>query len=269
MPLIRIERRTKPASQGAPRAASAESRPAGGGSPLPALLAGAVSALAVLGGIAWFLIGRTAAPAATAPAGAAPGGQAAAPAPVEVPAVGFPPAQLTHVPVLNPDFPRDAVIAVVAGTPITMAQLEARVRVARTLGTLAGDPVPGYDDPRGLREFQVQMLRRSVDVVLIQQAAQAAGVAVPPGGSSDAVTSFLQRVNAAPEQLEDAMASNGVTQPMLDAWFASATLIDFYVQSEILAGRDAAEREAAVKEWLDARWATEAIDIAFYDPEEL
>lgn len=268
MPLLRIERRTKPAPPAAARAES-PARPTGGGSPLPALLAGAVSALAVLGGLAWYLIGR--APAPAAPAAEAPGGAAVAPAaaPVSVPDVGFAEPALSHVPILNPDFPREAVIAVVGGVPITMAQLEARVRVARTLGTLAGDPVPGYDDPRGLREFQVQMLRRSVDVVLLQQAAREAGVAVPPGSEGEAVTSFLQRVNAAPEQLQDAMASNGVTQPMLDAWFASATLVDFYVQSEILAGRDASEREVAVKEWLDARWATAPIEIAFYDPEEL
>jgi hypothetical protein len=173
------------------------------------------------------------------------------------------------VPILNPDYPRDAVIATVGPVPITMAQLEGRVRVARTLGTLAGDPVPGYDDPGGMRQFQVQLLRRTIDVVLIQLAAQDAGVTVPPGGSSDAAQQFLERVSASPQQLEDAMASNGVTRPMLDHWFASATLVDFYVQSEIMAGRDPSEREAAVKEWLDARWATDAIQIAFYDPEEL
>jgi len=260
MPLLRIERAAKkPAAPSSARA----------GSSLPALFAGAVTALAVLGGIAWFLIGRTTPPAVPVAPDGAPGGQVAAPAPIAVPEVGFPPAQLTHVAVLNPDYPREAVVASVAGVPITMAQLEARVRVARTLGSLAADPVPGYDDPNGMRTFQVQILRRTVDVVLIQLAARTAGVTVPAGSAGDAATGFLERVNAAPSQLTDAMAANGVTQPMIDGWFASATLIDFFVQSEIMAGRDPSERETAVKEWLDAQWATADIQINFYDPEEL
>lgn len=273
MPLFQIERRTKAAQPASPRPAAAAG-PARAGSPLPALLAGAVTALAVLGGIAWFLIGRTTVPAAPlAEPGVASGAPAAdgiaAPAPISVPDVGFPTVDLSHVAVLNADFPRDTAVASVNGVPISMAQLETRVRVARTLGTLAGDPVPGYDNLSALRTFEVQMLRRSIDVVLIQQAARAAGVVIPPGSSSDASSTFLAQVNAAPAQLEDAMASNGVTQAMLDGWFASATLIDFYVQTELMAGHEPSEREAVVKAWIDAQWAAADIQINFYDPDNL
>lgn len=283
MPLFRIETRQKDESRPAPRSRDAAAQPGASRGSWMALVAGGLAALLVLMLVAAFLIsrygggGQTEAQApAVAPAGAgssagngAGGGAAAgAAAPVAGRAALTAP-QLSHVQPINTDYPRDATIAVVRGEPITMAQLEARVRIARTLGSLAGDPVPSYEDGAALRTFQVQMLRRAVDVLLIQQAARAANVQVPGGSEIDAIDSFLEQVSASPQQLDDAMASNGVTQEMLAAWFADANVVDFYVQTELMGADGEQDREAVVRPWLDARWAEGGIDIYFYDPDQL
>jgi len=290
MPLLKIERRTKPApesiqregggarSRGDASGAAAASNP----SPVPALVTGAVAALALLGGISAFILTRQppaagshgGSPAPTLDVAAAESGLSAPAAGSSAPSGGVgvtgPDAQpdLGHVPALNPHYGREAVIATVNGEPYTMAQLEASVRVARALATLSGDPVPNLDDAAGMREFQIGLLRRQIDVILIRQAAAADG-AIPPTTDGDvAVDALLQAVGAAPQMLDNALASNGATQAHLDTWFRNAELVDFYIQTQIMAGQDPSLRADVVKAWLDQRWAASAIAIDFYVPED-
>jgi hypothetical protein len=252
MPLLRIESRSKtPPAADAPR--RAEPRPAPGrSSGLPALAAGAVFALVLIAGFSAALV--------LSSRRAAPVGPAA-----QVPAQAEAGADL---PPINADYPRDAVIATVNGQPFRMAELEVAVRIARTLGALSGDAVPAYGDP-GMRAFQIKMLRRQIDILLMQQAVTREGLAVPGGPVDDLLAAFLQQVGATPERLAAEMAANGVSREQLEEWFTDSRTINTYVQQTMMAGHDQSEREAIVRAWLDREWASREILINFYDPGEV
>lgn len=285
MPLFKVETRTKAADvspdpspssspdTAAPRSAG-RSRPAGdGGASVVALLLGALSALVVLAGASVFLVRRfgpepapAAQPAAPSsaigtggvgPAAGAPTGFGPRPAPA-----------LDHVAPLNVDYPRTTAIAIVNGEAYTMAHLEAAVRVARSLGTLSADPVPSFQDASALRRFQVDMLKRQIDVILIRQSALAQGSVPPDASAEPAIQGFLQVVGATQEQLDDALASNGASRAHLEAWFTDAALVDFFIQTTLMPGQDPARRAEVAQAWIDAAWASSDIQINFYPPEE-
>jgi len=284
MPLFKVEVRDKTesppgasspaATQPAARARRERKRKDGSGA--FAIVAGAFAALLVLGGLSTWLVSRygrlpgqtttngaVSAPVVPADVGDVASLSLSAPPPIQA---------LAGVPPINPDFPRDAVIASVgAQRSYTMAELEIATRLARAMGLLAGDPVPSYEDGPGMAAFQVNLLRRQVDVMLIELAAAQAGTAaeMPPLPPEDLLADFLGKVNASRRQLDDMLAANGVSIAHLMDFLRRTQLIDFFVQSQLMAGRDQAERDAAVSEWIDAQWATQNIRIQFYDPDSI
>ncbi len=282
MPLFKVEVREKqldavdtPAarsSRPAPRR-SAESRRDSG---LLAIIAGAFSALLILAGLASWLVSRYGAPVPSAADPNAP----SVPAVVDVGNVAelagnAPPADAyltaAQLPPINPDFPRDATIASVGVRAFSMAQLEEAARLSRAMGLLAGDPVPSYDDGPGMALFQVNLLRRQVDVMLMEQAAEAAGTAaeMPVIPNEELLADFLGKVGADRRQLDDMLAANGVGIAHLMDFLRRTQLLDFFVQSELMDGRPQEERDQVVREWIDNQWATSSIRIQFYDPDSL
>jgi hypothetical protein len=175
-----------------------------------------------------------------------------------VPFVGVPP--------LNADFSRDAIIAYVNGEPYTMTQLETAVRVAKALAVISKDTVPEYGAPE-MRAFQINMLRRELDGVLARQALRREGLQAPGGDASSAVQAFLSQFSATQEQLDAALAANGLTRAQLDQWFAEGRDTQFYIQTKLMSGQSPESRPAVVKAWLDQQWAEQDIQIRFYDPD--
>jgi hypothetical protein len=169
---------------------------------------------------------------------------------------------------INADYPRDHVVAFVNGQPYTMGELETAVRVAQVLGAFSGDVVPAYDSP-DMPAFQVRMLRRQVDVLLMKQAAADAGVASPPSTVDELVDSFLFRVGSTRGQLEELMSSYGVAQEQLDAWFSDSADINTFIQEELMSGQDQTLRNEIAQAWLDEQWQTEQVYVDFYDPDAL
>jgi hypothetical protein len=169
---------------------------------------------------------------------------------------------------INADFPREAVVAVVNGEPYTMGQLETAVRVAMVLGTLSGDPVPAYGSSDMLL-FQVRMLRRQVDMMLMKQALAASNNQPPEAPVDELIDAFLFRVGSTRGELERLMRIHGVTQDQLEAWFRDSTNVNAFVQAEIMNGADESQREALTAAWLDQQWDSQDIVISFYDPDTL
>jgi len=265
MPLLRIERRPKsPPPAPRPQQAAPPPRSSGKG-PLSAVLAGAGFGVVLIAAIASFALGQRSvreaqvAPAPTAEVAAAPAfefGSAGSSLPSADPSL----------PPINGDFPRDAVVALVSGQPFLMGQLEVAVRIARTLGALSGDAVPDYTAPE-MRDFQVQILRRQIDIILMKQAFRGRGLEDPGLPVEGLVSGFLERVGATQEQLAQEMARNGVKSEELAAWFADSQQVNQFVQQELMGDRDQAERAQITREWLERRWDEAEIYVNFYDPD--
>lgn len=281
MPLFKVETRTKAASDTdgiaerspavAPTPLRAGSTAPSGGASVVALLLGALAALIVLAAVSLILVrrfGLDAAPVVQPSPGGAAGvspfdstGSAMSIGPRPAPA-------LDHVPPINVHYQRDTTIALVNGEPYTMAHLEAAVRVARALGSLSADVVPSFQDATALRAFQVDMLKRQIDIILIRQAAVAQGAVPPDASPGPAIQGFLQVVGGTEAQLDDALASNGATQAHLDAWFSDAALVDYFIQTNLMVGQDPGGRAEVAQAWIEAAWASSDIQITFYEPED-
>jgi hypothetical protein len=284
MPLLKIETRPKAKAADRPR----EPRPSGarppdagptGGGLLP-IIAGGSLALLLLAGVAAVLLRRQ--PDVTMPPAQAPANGAAAAVPGAAPGVGAgvvpttpPLTALANVPPLNPDFPRESMVANIDGVPFLMADLEIAVRVARTIATLSADPVPNYDDVAGMRAFQVKLLRRQIDAILLENAARTMPDKPPPLSAQELIDSLLARQSAARQQLDDAMAANGVAEANVVAFLQRAGDIDLFIQSAILKDlpqeerQNAERRDALVRDWLDRAWETQSVQIYFYDPDSV
>lgn len=270
MPLFRIQTRTKSSSEAdAPRVESSRARraqpAAGGGSSslLPALAVGGFLGLLIIGGVSALILRQAPPPAAPAPAqgalgnGAVPGD----------PASGAQP--LAPGPI-NADYARDIPVAMINNQPYLMSELETAVRVSRTLGKLSGDPVPNYGDAE-MKAFQVQILKRQIDMRLIKQAMLRDGLAAPTGPVDDLITAFLQKVGVTDAMLAAELAANSATRADLQKWFDDSRAINFYLQSVVMAGKDQEQRDVIVAQWLSEEWKRneDAIGIHFYDPDDV
>ena len=97
----------------------------------------------------------------------------------------------------------------------------------------------------------------------------------PPLSADELIDSLLTRQNAARQQLDDAVAANGVTVANVVAFLQRAGDIDLYVQSEIIKDlpqeqrQDATRRDALVRAWLDKAWSEQQVQIYFYDPDSV
>lgn len=280
MPLFRVETRSKarPSDPAPPprRGRDAARRPDGGAGLLPVIAGGALALLLLAGVGAVLLRGG---PAPTAPATPA-GPGAAAPAATGDLGLGLgvvptppPLTALAGVPPLNVDFPRESMVASINGQPYLMADLEIAVRVARAIATLSAEPVPNYDDVAGMRAFQVRLLRRQIDALLLEAASRTLVDKPPPLSADELINGLLSRQGAARQQLTDAVASNGIDASHVVAFLKRAGEIDLYIQSEILKDlsqeerQDTAKRDALVAAWLDQAWAAQQVQIFFYDPD--
>jgi hypothetical protein len=255
MPLLRVESRPKTAPPEPPRRGRRATQGDGvSASATSGALIGLIAGVIVVVAIAAFALGvarsRRAAPVTDTP----PLAPVASGAPITTTLVA--------------DYPPEAVIATVGDETFTMAQLDAFVRVARVLGTLTGDPVPDPGAPE-VRGFEVRMLRRQVDVMLMRQAAAREGVAVPGGPVDELVADFLTRTGGTDEQLHDLMTRFGVTDADVTRWFEDSRVVNAFVDAKLMGGRDPSEREKLVSTWLTGQWAarTDEIEVRFYDPD--
>lgn len=269
MPLFRIESRTKDAE--APdhrsRPARAPATRSSGSSTMAWVLGGAMVGVLLIAAVVAYFVGTRSVEPVAAPA-AVPTQPAAAAQPLPgTGAVGssLPSADPT-LPMLNADYTRGDVVALVNGQAFTMGQLETAVRIGLALGSLSGDATPAYDAPE-MRDFQIQMLRRQIDVILMRQAFSAAGLEDPDLPIEGLVSGFLDRVGASQQDLEQAMAANGVRQEDLDAWFADSQQVNLFVQQQLMQGRDQAERTQVTRDWLDGQWDAGQIFVNFYEPD--
>jgi len=253
MPLLRIEMRDRSQPSDSPpepprRRDGDRQRQQSGAT--PAILAGAAVGLLAIAGISGYVISQR---RATPP----PAVPSVAPVATIVPFAGVPP--------LNSDYSRDTIVAYVSGEPYTMAQLEAAVRVAKTIAAFSQDEVPAYGEA-AMREFQVNMLRLEIDGLLLRQALKRDGLVAPAGDVGPVIDGYLKQYNATSEQLAAAMKANGVTDQQLRDWFAASRDSQFYIQTQLMAGKDAAQRAEIVQAWLDQQWQTQEIKINFYEP---
>jgi hypothetical protein len=271
MPLLRIESRSKQKpSTGAPRPPKPGRTDQGSSSGAAmAALGGVVLGLIIVAGTAAFLLGRSGAQQAAAPGGAAQPGTPAPAGAVANPGAGTPlPAVTANLAPINADYSRETVIASVLGQPYTMGELEVAVRIARVLGAMTGDVVPADGSP-DMRAFQVRMLKRQIDVMLMKQAAAEKNITLPGEPIASFIDDFVTRVGGTQARLQQLMAQNGVTQDQIDKWFEDSTLVNTFVAQELMAQRDPAEREQVTTAWLADQWKARESDILvnFYDPE--
>lgn len=288
MPLFKIETKTKDSAAPEPpprptrptrptRKAPAESPSA-----LPALIGGAVFALVLVGGVTAFLVYRgmplpsfgpgQAGPAAAGgqsaggtPAGA--GSQAAGDPAGSTGANALAPAVAPAGP-LNKDYPPEHVVAYVNSEQYTMADLEVAVRISHALASLSHEQLPDYNDPKGMKELQVKMLRRQIDTILLRQAFISEKVKDPGNSLEDLINGYAQRVGATRAQLDAAMTANGVTQTQMRQWFEDSRKANVYIQLKIVDSPEQTSRDPQVQAWLKKAWEANAVVVDFYDPSE-
>jgi hypothetical protein len=169
------------------------------------------------------------------------------------------------VPPLNPDYARETIIAYVNGEPYYMWQLETAVRVAQALASFTGDPVPAVGTPE-MRDFQVSMLRRELDGVLLRQALVRDGLTPPPGDATPVMEGFLGQYNVSEGDLASALAANGVTRADLERWFLNSRDTQYYIQTKLMEGQPPEQRDAIVKAWLDENFPNQVNVTDFYEP---
>lgn len=269
MPLFRIESRTKDAevSDRRGRGTRESATRSSGASTTAWVLGGAMVGVLLIAAVVAYVIGTRSVEPVAAPAVVPTQGVAAIQPLPGTGAVGssLPSADPT-LPMLNADYTRGDVVALVNGQPFSMGQLETAVRIGLALGSLSGDATPAYDAPE-MRDFQIQMLRRQIDVILMRQAFAAAGLEDPDLPIEGLVSGFLDRVGASQQDLEQAMAANGVRQEDLEAWFADSQQVNLFVQQQLMQGRDQAERTQVTRDWLDGQWDAGQIFVNFYEPD--
>jgi hypothetical protein len=268
MPLFRIERRAK--EVGSTPVSTVPMRESSGAPTFMVVLAGALFGLFVLVAVSAVLVVRSRPPTPTANTENQANADAAA-GEVTSPDTGIV-ANLALDTVsgpsrVNPEFNLEDVIARVGTESIAMRNLDRAVRVARVLGNLSGDPVPVAGDP-ALRDFQIQMLKRLVDVELMRQAAQTEGLLIPGGPVDTAIQGYLDQVGATQTDLQVAMAAEQVSNSELERWFEDARTANFFVLNSLLVGRETESRDTVTQEWLAAEWQRRAAEIAvsFYEP---
>jgi hypothetical protein len=211
--MIRIETRSKPPS-GPSDQPPKQRRPVdgdgrGGRGTGPAIVAGALVGLVAIGLISVYVVTQRQAEPTVVPFGA----------PAAVATVAPAAAALAGVPALNGDFARTDIIAYVNGEPYTMGQLEVAVRVAKTLAAISKDPVPDFGAPE-MRDFQIRLLRREIDSMLLRQALARTGTPVPPVDVQPVIDGYLKQYNGTPEQLAAALTAAGIGQRELLAWLS-------------------------------------------------
>ena len=236
--------------------------------PMKAMVGGAVFGLIVVAGIGAFLFARQ----SNVPSGALAGPVTAPGNPLGatdggVTAPVAPGGPATAVPPLNSDYARSTIIATVGSEPYRMADLESAVRVAHTLASLAGEQLTPYNDP-GIRDLQIQMLKRQVDMLLMKQAVLRENIPVPGDDIKPQIDAYLERIGSSREKLNAAMAANGVTEAEVDKWFKDSRTTTAYVVEKLLKGKDLSQREAVTKAWLADEWRARESDILinFYEP---
>jgi hypothetical protein len=250
----RADRSARPEQERRKRAGR-EAAPTG----VSAVMFGIFVGMALLLGVTAALIGSQMMRGRDAGApGSAPGGAA----PIATPASAAQPLQPGPI---NGDYPLTHNVAYVNGEPYSMAQLEKAVRVARTLGRVAGDPVPGYMEQEFLG-FQVKILKRQVDLKLLYQSMLRSGMTPPEGPVDDLIIGFLQQVGASQDALNREMVENSVSRADLDDWFATSRATNVYVLEQLMGDRDPSERDIVVQAWLDEQWSGTGVVIDFYDP---
>jgi hypothetical protein len=193
--------------------------------------------------------------------------ETAVPAEIGVTESEQPPEPLTTGPSsINPDYQLEDVVAIVNGQPLAMRDVDRSVRVARVLGQLSGDPAPENGSPE-LKQFQVQMLKRLVDLELMAQGAERQGLMIPGGDVDVAVDGFLAQAGKSRIDLETAMASYGVTEAEIDRWFRDARTANYFVVQGLMDSEETADRDVVTQQWLSAQWNSQSITINFYEPE--
>lgn len=277
MPLIKIEARPKgaPPAPEPPRRPRAPEKREDRGS-VGAVALGALVGLAILAGLSLAVVprllkGNAAAPgAATNPAGAL--GNPIAPAAGSA-GTALPPgvAVANEFPVsINGDYAADQVVARVGGEALTMKELENHVRVARALGSISGDPMPAWTDGPGMRDLQIKILKRVIDMMLLRQAMLRDKVEPMTIPVDQLLADFLDRVKSSDSQLDQALARNGVTRAELLRWFELSRDSNTYVQVKLMEGKDPQDkvlRESTVNAWLQQTWQSPGlVNVEFYDP---
>ncbi len=264
MPLLRIE--TQSQSEGPGSARQRRSREQAPRQPgrrlLQAAGLGALAGLVVVAGLAFGLLSRRSLSPEVTSQPSSVAGDTASPDEAVTAAVS----QAAGVPAETYE-PQD-IIAWIRGEPYSYGQLLQAVRVARVLAYFTGDAVPSDTSPE-MPGYQVQMLRRQIDLILLKQAMSRDRVAMPPLDGPTLVEAFLNDAGLERSQLEVQLAANGVTQANLEAWFVDAAAVNAYIQQKVAPGKVGTEREAAIRDWLDAEWDSQEIVVRFYDPDQV
>jgi hypothetical protein len=270
MPLLRIETRSKNPAAAEPtaRRPAAAAPPPSSSSAVPAIAAGVLLGVVVIAGVVAFAMGRKSVPPAPQQLSAQVAPTAVVSGTFGSAGSSLPPADTSLEPI-NQDYTRDTIVAVVNNVPFSMGQLETAVRIGRTLGSLSGDAVPDYGSP-DMRTFQIEMLRRQVDVILMKQAFEARGLEDAAGLPMESlVSAYLERVGATQDDLAKKMADNGVTTEALQAWFADSQQVNLFVQEALMQGQDQSQRDQVTKAWLQQQWQSAQIYVNFYDPDSV
>lgn len=278
MPLIKIEARPKgaPPAPEPPRRPRAPEKREDRGS-VGAVALGALVGLAILAGLSLAVVPRLLKGNAAAPtvgpgglgapaggqAGAAGGAAASTPPPGAAVANEFPVS-------INGDYAADQVVARVGGEALTMKELENHVRVARALGSVSGDPMPAWTDGPGMRDLQIKILKRVIDMMLLRQAMLRDKVEPMTIPVDQLLADFLDRVKSSESQLDQALARNGITRAELLRWFELSRDSNTYVQVKLMEGKDPQDkvlRESTVNAWLQQTWQSPGlVNVEFYDP---
>jgi hypothetical protein len=265
MPLIKIETRPRgePPAPEPPRRPRPPERAADKGG-VGAVALGALVGLAILGGLSLAIVPRLLQGDGAAAPVAPPGAPSTAPlAPGAAAANEFPAS-------INVDYAADQVVARVGGTALTMKELEAHVRVARALGSLSGDPMPVWTDGPGMRDLQIKILKRVIDMMLLRQAMQRDAVEPMSIPVEQLLQDFLDRLGKTDGDLDQALARNGVTRVELMRWFELSRDSNTYTQVKLMEGKDPQDkalRESVLNAWLQETWQSPGLVVVeFYDP---
>ena len=265
-------------SKSARRGSSESDSDSGGGRPsgTSALVLGLLASLALLAGVSLALVGSRwleSRQAETPGSGSDSSSVVGEPGGILEGGAGDPKlaaAQPLHPGPINGDYDRTANVAFVNGEAYTMRQLETAVRTARALGVMTGEVVPNYTDAASLG-YQVRVLKRQIDVILMRQAMERDNIPEPPGSVDDLISAFLSQIGATTTDLQVQMIENSVSLEELEVWFENSRTTNAYVQQHLMEiggdPTDPEQREARITQWLDEAWDTNSIDINFYDPD--
>jgi hypothetical protein len=281
MPLFKIETQTKQADDDSRAAEQKRSRPKQearrprparktdqGPKGMSVAMLGVLVGVALLAGVSIALVGSQ---LLGLGGDDASGGQPVPATGEQAPLVNIDAAPISAGPI-NADYAREQQIAFVNGQPYSMRELEQATRMARTLAKLTGEPVPNYGEQEFLA-YQVRILKRQVDMILMRQAMVQEGIEAPAGPVDDLILGFIERVGVTQEELSKQMIENSVQRQDLDRWFDDSRASNTYIQQHLMPAdadpTDVEARKAAVDAWLAEKWETNQILIEFYDPDQL